>query len=144
MAPAQAAAAEMQELQPESKSVKPKRARLPNGFPDRWALILPEQKRDEGDPEAFIPCVNGLNVQLTRGEWAPINWAFVYALDNAVMPKYSTEVGQQRKVVGTVKRYNYKGPYPISREKYEELSVIARVRPLTQQEVEAAIGYPVH
>ena len=112
-------------------------------FPDKWCLLRVEQKRHEHEPEDVTVCVNGENVRLLRGFWVPVNWAFKEALDHAEVPVYSTEAGEQRKVVGMYTRFPYQGPFPITKEQYAILSVIARNRKLTAEEVKDAIGFDV-
>lgn len=91
----------------------------PYGLPDKWALIKMHPKREEWETPDVSACVNGKVIKMQRGEWVPVNWAFVEVLLHAEHPKYSNEPGERRLKIGVVHRFPFHGPYEISRDDYD-------------------------
>lgn len=104
-------------------------------FPDKWALIRLEAKRDEHEEDSIMPSVNGIPCRMQRGEWVPVNWAYVLVLKNATLTRYKQEPGKQTEIIGQYSRYPIQGPYEITKQEYDELKKIASQRSISINEI---------
>jgi hypothetical protein len=115
----------------------------PYQLKDTWALIRLAPSHDPKELKEVPLNHNGFNIQVQKGKWVPVNWVFVDKLEQAEIPVYSNEPGQQREPMGHRSRFDFQGPYKISEQQYKDLSKIAKVRDITPEEITAIVGFPV-
>ncbi len=115
-----------------------------HGFPRKFALIKMHPRRDENEVEDVVVCVEGKNISLQRGKWAPVNWVYVEALRHAAHPRFSQKPGEQRIQIGVTERFPFQGPYEITPEQYMTFrAMLKETGEITEQSITRITGQSV-